>query len=188
MSTKIATLALIISLTLLTSAAYPRWLNSKTGRFISRDPIPMPNLYRYADDNPIKVTDPHGLYGNQWDPVRDPIPHSGNVHNPLTPWNYFCAQRVYNAYWEQFGNTYIHDQHDTWLHCVTSCEIARQCGTGMAIVFGRGGEMGNDWSTHPDTQLDEVGNARGRSCVLRSDCPRQVDCDACCDDLWDWND
>jgi RHS repeat-associated protein len=38
-----------------------RYYDADTGAFISRDPVPNPNRYGYADANPIMLTDPSGM-------------------------------------------------------------------------------------------------------------------------------
>lgn len=37
-----------------------RWYDPTTGRFLSEDPLPAPNLYPYANNNPLAFSDPMG--------------------------------------------------------------------------------------------------------------------------------
>jgi hypothetical protein len=72
----------------------------------------------------------------------------------------------------------LHQNSDKWFHCVTSCEITRECGAGMAQA------MGNVWEwLYPggttDTWLDQLANQDGRNC---GDCKEKRSCEQCCQD------
>ncbi len=50
--------------------ARARYLDPKTGRFLSEDPIASANRYGYADNNPLSLWDPYGLMALEDGQVR----------------------------------------------------------------------------------------------------------------------
>lgn len=42
-----------------------RYYNPAVGRFLSQDPLPLPQRYPYVGNSPVNLTDPYGL--NPWD-------------------------------------------------------------------------------------------------------------------------
>ncbi len=50
-----------------------RYYDSRTGRFLSEDPIWRPNLYVYAGGNPLRYSDPEGMeysWGDLWEDAK----------------------------------------------------------------------------------------------------------------------
>jgi len=99
-----------------------RYYNPQTGRFLSEDPFGFdgsgPNLYAYASDNPISISDPFGLQSSYSGPYGPP--------QPLFPMPWGCVFSLscfyyYGNYggpgwtggqwqpWEDFGDPWSSD-------------------------------------------------------------------------------
>ena len=152
-----------------------RWYDGNSGRFLTQSQVSPydEKPYGYCQANPIAFADPDGrLFFAVAYAAWAIWVISDKVGQLL------CAKRVGQAYWDAYANSIHHqDPHDSFVHCVTSCEIASQCGQGVSVVAGRVQEWGNEWETHRDTQDDEVANAYGRACA-----EDERGCDCCCEE------
>jgi RHS repeat-associated protein len=149
-----------------------RWYDAGLGRYVTRTIFRADNehSYVYCENDPIRLPDPSGLF--RW---GDLLPGVVGGDHSLGLGGLLCAKRIGKIYWEQFAGSIHHEEpHDSYVHCLVSCEIARYCGQAAAVAAGRVQESGNDWNTHRDTQDDEVANALGRSIAAKhgknSDC------------------
>ena len=149
-----------------------RFYDPSTGRFGSRDPIAVsmwggdPNVYRYARNCPILAVDPRGLQSS-------PSPSD----NLATAWgtraslkdvlgcDYGAAKSAYDTAWKEtdptnFSNKLRQDtdaEKDALLHCIASCELARDVGPTKALVAGYAYEGATGDYSEMDYKNNKVG-------------------------------
>ncbi|MCA1791646.1 MAG: hypothetical protein LC667_17880, partial [Thioalkalivibrio sp.] len=124
-----------------------RYYDPAGGRFLSEDPIGFGggdlNLYRYVKANPVRFTDPYGLYRNPYDIADD----AGNdARDSGLPGQHNGPQ-------------------DAYRHCLASCEAARENGQAIAEFLGWANERKGDWEHKQDRrerEMDEHNNSCGR--------------------------
>ena len=123
-----------------------RYYHPRLQRFISEDPMGFAgddfNRYAYVRNNPLKYTDPLGLWRNPSDIYNDAMNDAFNSglpgpHNGL---------------------------QDAYRHCLASCEMTRENGSLIAQCLGWANEKGGDWLHNQQTgerAMDDHNNAAG---------------------------
>ena len=134
------------------------------------------NPYQFAHNRPISGVDIDGLCF--WGGIFRPI-WEGFKHNPLHPFNGMmgnCASAVAgaaaiingNRLLEWTGSSFgfpVANDDDRLQHCITSCKIARACGSLNAAVLGDIKELSDRaWGgSADDSRGDQAANKHGRA-------------------------
>jgi RHS repeat-associated protein len=94
------------------------------------------NLYGFVRNKPMNVVDLDGMIGWQFtDPFGRPLPQP-NYSTDMP-----CAREILDTYRMFLGNSGFDsyptaNDDDRLQHCITSCKLARACGTAVAWALG----------------------------------------------------
>jgi RHS repeat-associated protein len=142
---------------------YFRDYDPKTGRYIEPDPIGLKgdlNLYGYTAGNPMRFTDPLGLWRNPWTIFDESLQDAQSIFSRHDLWN---------------------GPGDAYRHCLASCMMAQENSNAEAEFFGWANEKRGDWFHNQEIgerEMDDFNNAFGRQCAKAS--KSKTDCQQKC--------
>ncbi len=145
--------------------------DASVGRWTAKDPARFgggdTNLYAYVEGDPVNKVDPTGLFPTMWPSeiagwaraeTYERWPNRDSNGRPIP------AEWAVDENGKQRGTpdpARHNGEGDAFRHCLASCEMARQWGTGTASVGGTYHELSNP-GPEEETIMDEFNNECGR--------------------------
>jgi RHS repeat-associated protein len=143
---------------------YFRDYDPKTGRYIEPDPIGLAggmNPYAYVGANPVRFSDPLGLWRSPWTIFDDAFKDQILIFPDRNLWH--------------------NREGDAYRHCLASCMMSRENSTFESRLFGWANEKRGDWfhnQERGEREMDDFNNAYGRQCAQES--KSTTDCQQSC--------
>jgi RHS repeat-associated protein len=142
-----------------------RWTAKDQARFGGGDT----NLYAYVKGDPVNQVDPTGMW-----PEMSP----GSIKD----WATNETKQKWPDSADGTPNPARHNgEGDAFRHCLGSCEVAREYGSGISEALGDAHEMRGDWNGQPegekkmDKHNNECGRKRAEKAKKKEDCIKECE-------------
>jgi len=177
-----------------------RFYNPELGRWINRDPLGESAFrsvyqkqvsreerrrlsrllrqgeYRFVDNNALRHVDPHGL--QFYEPPIGGHPWDDPYYPPSTPIA-DCLEKIIDQY-KKFAANLGSDTDEPVLddklqHCISSCELAEECGEAVSWLLGFAKEVRDELLGEGASTEDFLNNFIGHDCAGSDE-----GCEECC--------